>query len=91
MNANGCVRARIIYHFSSIIFAQRPFSEFCDSRNESRLILKGVISSFRRIQNFEKRFIGSDFTVWNVKKILENFQNMNRNVYIENSIQIGKN
>ena len=87
-NANGCVRARIFWLFWSIIFASLPFCHLCEFRNGTRRVLKGVISSLRRIQNFDKRFISFDFTAWNVQELFGKVSELELIFCIENPIEI---
>ena len=90
-NANGCVRAVGFWWISSIIFVDPPCKYWRKVFNGTRRVLKGDISPFRRIQNFEKRLITFGDTAWNVKKLFEIFSKPEPKFYIENPIQSREN
>ena len=76
--------------FLSTIFARWPYVGWCESRNGTRRVLKGVISSLRRIQNYGKIFITFGDTAWNVQELFEKFSELTPRFSIENSVQIKK-
>ena len=74
--------------FLSIIFARWPFCHLCEFRNETRRVLKGVISSLLRIQNYEKIFITFGDTAWNVQKLFGKVSELELIFCTENPIEI---
>ena len=74
--------------FSSIIFVDAPTRTRSAPGNVVGCVLKRGIILFTSIQNFENRPITFGDTLWNVKKLFENFSEPEPKLSIENSIEI---